>query len=92
MTTYTMDSVGNMRALPELDDVQRLEIPTEPRLETQLRHLQDKVHAQGAAIDQLADAVVNLAKQCHELAKTTGKLHEHHTAAAVTGALLRSVK
>lgn len=92
MATYTMDTMGNQKPLPELDDVQRLEIPAEPRLETQLRHLQDKVHAQGEAIDQLAEAVVTLAKQCHELAKATGKLHEHHTAAAVTGALLRSVK
>tara|TARA_R100001510_G_C7551456_1_gene135090 strand:+ start:113 stop:391 length:279 start_codon:yes stop_codon:yes gene_type:complete len=92
MATYMMDEIGNMKPLPELDDVQRLEIPVEPRLETQLRHLQDKVHAQGEAIDQLAEAVVSLAKQCHELAKTTGKLNEHHTAVAVTGALLRSVK
>lgn len=92
MGTYTMDTMGNQKPLPELDDVQRLEIPAEPRLETQLRHLQDKVHAQGEAIDQLAEAVVSLAKQCHELAKAAGALSEHHTQAAVTGALLRSVK
>ena len=92
MTSFKMDEMGNPKPLPELDDVHGLEIPAEPRLETQLRHLQDKVHAQGEAIDQLADAVVSLAKQCHELAKAAGKLHEHHTAAAVSGALLRSVK
>lgn len=92
MTTFKMDEIGNMRALPELDDVQRLEIPTEPRLETQLRHLQDKVHAQGEAIDQLADAVVNLAKQCHELSKAAGALSEHHTQAALTASLLKAAQ
>lgn len=92
MATYKMDAVGNMRALPELDDTQRLEIPTEPRLETQLRHLQDKVHAQGEAIDQLAEAVINLAKQCHELSKAAGALSEHHTQAALTASLLKAAQ
>ncbi len=92
MTTFKMDEIGNMRALPELDDVQRLEIPTEPRLETQLRHLQDKVHAQGEAIDQLAEAVVSLAKQCHELTKAAGMLAEHHTQAALTASLLKAAQ
>ena len=92
MATYKMDAVGNMRALPELDDTQRLEIPTEPRLETQLRHLQDKVHAQGEAIDQLAEAVINLAQQCHELTKAAGALSEHHTQAALTASLLKAAE
>ena len=92
MTTFKMDSTGNMKPLPELDDVKRLEIPAEPRLAKQVEHLQDKVHAQGVAIDQLAEAVTTLATQCYELSKATGKLHEHHTTAAVTSALLKSVK
>ena len=92
MTAYTLDPTGTSVPLPEIDDKNRLEIPPEPRLETQVRHLQDKVHAQGLAIDQLAEALTDLAKECHQLASSLGKLREHDTAAAVTSALLRSVK
>lgn len=91
--SYTMDSTGRPVAAPLRDtSADGLAIPAEPSLATQLAHLSDKVHAQGLAIDELAEALTTLAKTCHELAKTTGKLHEHHTTAAVTGALLRSVK
>jgi len=92
--SYTMDSTGRLVAapLPEIDDRHGLEIPAEPSLAEQVAHLTAKVTAQELAIDELAEALTALAKTCHELAKTTGKLHEHHTTAAVTGALLRSVK
>ena len=91
MTGYTFDPTG--RRVPLRDtSADSLAIPAEPSLATQLAHLSDKVHSQGLAIDQLAEALTTLAKECHELAKTTGKLNEYNTTAAVTGALLRSVK
>ena len=90
---YVMDTTGRPVAqpLPEINDRHGLEIPAEPSLAAQVEQLSARLAAQDIAIGELAEGLTALARECHELAKTTGKLHSYETAAELNATLLRGL-
>ena len=73
---YRFDPVGNMVAqpLPEINDVHGLEIPAQPDTAAQLEHASARIDALEIQTEQLAEAVVKLARDCHELARLAKKM------------------